>query len=149
MLNKLQNFFKTYLEESNNNTSSIEHRLQLATAALMVEIICVDDQITEDEQNKVHQLLEKTFQLSHNETQALLDLATEEKHAATDYFQFTSLLNKHLSPQQKVQLIENLWQLAYADQQLDKHEEHLVRRLAELLHVPHHAFMQTKHKAKT
>jgi len=148
MLNKLQNFFKTYLEESDNNTSSIEHRIRLATAALMVEVIHVDDQVTDDEQNKIHQLLKKKYELSNDEIVALLDLATEEKRAATDYFQFTSLLNEHLSPPQKVQLIENLWRLAYADQQLDKHEEHLVRRLAELLHVPHHAFMQTKHKAQ-
>jgi len=149
MLNKLHNFFKTYLEDTDNNASSIEHRLQLATAALMVEIIHVDDQVTDAEQNKIHHLLEKKFQLTNNEIQALLDLATEEKHAATDYFEFTSLLNEHSSPQQKVKLIEDLWALAYADQELDKHEEHLIRRLSELLHVPHHAFIQTKHKSQT
>ena len=148
MLNKLHNFFKTYLEDSEKNPSSIEHRLRLATAALMVEVIHIDDQVTDDEKNKIQQLLKNKFQLSDDEIQALLDLATEEKRAATDYFEFTSLLNEHSSPQQKVKLIEDLWALAYADQQLDKHEEHLIRRLSELLHVPHHAFIQTKHKVQ-
>jgi len=148
MLNKLQNFFKTYLEESDNNASSVEHRLQLATAALMVEVIHVDNQVTDDEQNIMRQLLEKEFQLNNDEIQDLLNLATEEKRTATDYFEFTSLLNKHYEPQQKVTLIEDLWALAYADQELDKHEEHLIRRLAELLHVPHHAFIKTKLKSQ-
>jgi len=148
MLNKLQNFFKTYLEESDNNASSVEHRLQLATAALMVEVIHVDNQVTDDEQNIMRQLLEKEFQLNKDEIQDLLNLATEEKRTATDYFEFTSLLNKHYEPQQKVTLIEDLWALAYADQELDKHEEHLIRRLAELLHVPHHAFIKTKLKSQ-
>lgn len=148
MLNKLQIFFKTHLKNTDNNASSIEHRIQLVTAALMVEVIDIDDQVTDDEKNKIQQLLKNKFQLSNDEIQALLDLATKEKRAATDYFEFTSLLNEHSSPQQKVKLIEDLWALAYADRQLDKHEEHLVRRLAELLHVPHHAFIQTKHKAQ-
>ena len=76
----------------------------------------------------------------------MIGLSHSEKHEATDYYAFTSLLNAHYTQQQKIKLVEDLWQLAYADNELDKYEEHLLRRLADLLHVPHHDFIRTKHK---
>jgi len=74
----------------------------------------------------------------------LIELANAEKHEATDYYTFTSLINEHYSQQQKIKLVEDLWRLAYADNELDKYEEHLLRRLSELLHVPHKDFIRTK-----
>ena len=68
---------------------------------------------------------------------------------ATDYYQFTSLINEFYTQQQKRELITRLWHMAYADNRIHKFEEHLVRRLADLLHVPHSAFMQSKHEAAT
>ncbi|PCI08721.1 MAG: hypothetical protein COB77_01645 [Gammaproteobacteria bacterium] len=146
MLTKLQKFFNQYLNESSQDKKPLEHRLQMATAALMVEMLHVDEQVTSEENEKLRQILKKRFTLSTTEIQALIDLAHTEKREATDYYQFTTLLNAHYTQQQKVQLVEDLWQLAYADHQLDKYEEHLLRRLADLLHVPHKDFIQTKHK---
>ncbi|MEJ2426718.1 MAG: TerB family tellurite resistance protein, partial [Candidatus Thiodiazotropha sp.] len=69
----------------------------------------------------------------------------EREHAAsTDYFQFTSLINKHYSAEQKVWLIEALWRVAFADQKLHQYEEHVIRRLSELLYVPHSDFIAAK-----
>ena len=147
MLTKLQKFFDQYLRETDKNTVPLEHRLQLACAALMVEMIHVDNQVTEHEDTRIRQLLEERFDLDKTEIEELIALAHEEKHEATDYHAFTSLLNTHYEQQQKVQLVEDLWTLAYADHELDKYEEHLLRRLADLLHVPHKDFIRTKHKA--
>lgn len=146
MLTKLQKFFDRYLGDNSKKEAPLEHRLQLASAALMVEMIHVDEQITIEEEKKLQQLLRQRFELEDSEIEALIDLAHNEKHEATDYHAFTSLLNKHFTQQQKIKLVEDLWQLAYADNQLDKYEEHLLRRLAELLHVPHQDFIRTKHK---
>ena len=146
MLTKLQKFFDQYLGDNSKKEAPLEHRLQLASAALMVEMIHVDEQITVEEEAKLQQLLRQRFELEDSEIEALIDLAHNEKHEATDYYAFTSLLNEHFTQQQKIILVEDLWQLAYADNQLDKYEEHLLRRLAELLHVPHRDFIRTKHK---
>jgi uncharacterized tellurite resistance protein B-like protein len=146
MLTKLQKFFDKYLGQSTEAEIPLERRLQMATAALMVEMLHVDEHVTDDEEEKLRELLEQRFNLSSSEIDSLIDLANNEKHDATDYFQFTSLLNAHYSQQQKIDLVEDLWQLAYADHELDKYEEHLLRRLAELLHVPHQDFIRTKHK---
>jgi uncharacterized tellurite resistance protein B-like protein len=146
MLTKLQQFFNQYLSNNTEIPVPLEHRLQLACAALMVEMLHVDEQVTEEEETKLKQLIKQRFALNTAEIESLIDLAHNEKHEATDYYEFTSLLNKHYSQQQKIKLVEDLWLLAFADNQLDKHEEHLLRRLADLLHVPHQAFMQTKYK---
>lgn len=146
MITKLQQFFNKYLLENTEETIPLDHRLQLACAALMVEMVHVDDEFTNDEEVRLKHLLKKRFELNAEELASLIELAHDKNHEATDYHEFTSLLNEHYSQQQKIQLIEDLWQLAYADQQLDKFEEHLLRRLADLLHVPHQDFIRTKHK---
>ena len=146
MLTKLQKFFDQYLAERTENKTPLKHRLQLASAALMVEMIHVDDEVSSEEEIKIRQLIKQRFELNKTEIEALLELAHTEKHEATDYYSFTSLLNTHYTQPQKIKLVEDLWQLAYADEQLDKYEEHLLRRLSDLLHVPHQDFIRTKHK---
>ncbi len=146
MLTKIQKFFDQYLSKETENKIPLARRLQMASAALMVEMLHVDEQITAEEEKKLHGILKQRFELSNDEIEILIDLANIEKQQATDYYSFTSLLNEHYSQQQKIKLVEDLWQLAYADSALDKYEEHLLRRLAELLHVPHQDFIRTKLK---
>lgn len=87
------------------------------------------------------------FQLSPQEADELLALAESEHADSTDYFEFTHLINQHYLEPQKIDLIETLWQIAFADQHLHHYEEHVIRRLSELLHVPHSAFIAAKHRA--
>ena len=146
MITKLQQFFNKYLAEDTETSSSLDHRLQLACAALMVEMVHVDDDFSDQEEIKLKLLLKQQFELNTEELTALIELAHTKKNEATDYHEFTSLLNNHYTQAQKIKLVEDLWQLAFADQQLNKFEEHLLRRLADLLHVPHQDFIRTKHK---
>jgi len=146
MLTKIQQFFDQYLSKETESKIPLARRLQMASAALMVEMLHVDEQITAEEETKLHDILKQRFELSNDEIEILIDLANIEKQQATDYYSFTSLLNEHYTQQQKIKLVEDLWQLAYADNALDKYEEHLLRRLAELLHVPHQDFIRTKLK---
>jgi len=88
------------------------------------------------------------FSLSNQEENSLISLATQEKKQATDYFQFTSLINKEFTMEQKIKLIKTLWQIAYTDGELDMYEEHIVRKMADLLHVSHMEFIKTKHQVK-
>ena len=147
MITKLQKFFNKYLNDTAESAAPLEHRLQLAAAALMVEMLHVDEQVTTEEETKLRQLIKQRFELNHAEIEDLIELAHNKKHEAIDYYSFTSLLNEHYTQQQKIKLVEDLWQLAFADDHLDKYEEHLLRRLADLLHVPHKDFIRTKHKA--
>jgi uncharacterized tellurite resistance protein B-like protein len=146
MFNKIQQFFDAFLNENSQDKIPLDQQLQLACAALLVEITHADEKVTGEEETALHQILRKRFGLDDKQQTRLLSLAKEKKQKATDYYTFTSLINEHYDQQQKIRLVKDLWQVAYADDELDKYEEHLIRRLAELLHVPHHEFIRTKHQ---
>ena len=148
MMLRVKKFFESRLLISETTSQDdIEHKLKLGCAVLMLEMVHVDNDLHDNEAQKIRQLLQQQFGINETETEELLSIAHEKKTSATDYHQFTALINQHYSQQQKITLVEQLWHIAYADDNIDKFEEHLVRRLAELLHVPHRHFIQSKHRA--
>jgi uncharacterized tellurite resistance protein B-like protein len=148
MIVKIRRFFEQYIIVTENVTEDeLEHQLQLACAALMIEVLYADYSVDQSEIDTLCTTLQHNFDLNKDEADRLIQLADEERAGATDYYQFTSLINEFYTQQQKRELVTRLWQMAYADNTVHKLEEHLVRRLADLLHVPHSAFIQSKHKA--
>ena len=148
MIKRIQKFFEHQLLISKTVTDEgIDHRLKLSCAALMLEMINADHVIHDQELKKFRDLMVNELDIDNKEIDNIIELANEERHSATDYYQFTSLINQHYTQHQKITLVEQLWQLAHADNHIDKFEEHLLRRLANLLHIPHFQFMQAKHKA--
>ena len=145
MLQAIKQFFEKNI--SPDNHEDIEHRLKLATAALLIEIMQQDGETKEEEVEAIKNSLKTKFELSGSETNELFVLAHEETKEAVDLYQFTSLINKHFSTDKKIKVIEFLWVIAYADNHLDAHEEHIVRRVAGLLHITHQDFIKAKHKA--
>ena len=89
-----------------------------------------------------------TLFLTREVADELLNTAKDTVHDANDLFQFTEVINAQYSYEEKVSLIESLWKVAYSDQQLDKYEEHMVRRIADLLYVSHSDFIQTRNRIK-
>lgn len=142
MLNKIKSFF-----EENFLTSAgiedVEHQLKLATAALLIEMMAQDHEVHDAEKEAVLKALKEKFQLSDDETKALYELAD-----STDYHQFTTLIAEHYSQEKKIKIIEYLWFIAYADQSLDKYEEHMIRRISDLIFVPHKEFIKAKHRVQ-
>ena len=147
MIVKIRQFFEQRIIIEADTDDVLEQRLQQACAALMIEIIYADHKVDEEELDILRQVIQHSFGLSIVETDELIELADQERREATDYYQFTALINQHYSQQQKRELVTRLWQLAFANDSVHKLEEHLIRRLADLLHVPHAAFMQSKHQA--
>lgn len=146
MLNKIKQFFHNNLSAPPEKGN--EHHLQLATTALFIEMMLQDDKEYDNEKEAVKKSIQIHFNISTDEFNELFLLAEEELKHATDYYQFTRLINKNFSQSQKIKIIENLWTIAYADSHLDDMEEHMVRKIAELIHVPHMQFIKTKLKAK-
>lgn len=144
MLKTIKQFFEESLTP--DTPDDIEHRLKLATAALFIEMMLQDGKKTGDEEIAVKELLQTKFALSGSETNELFELANEEARQAVDFYQFTSLIHKHYPMEKKIKIVEHLWAIAYADNHLDSHEEHMVRRIAELLYVSHSDFIKAKHK---
>jgi uncharacterized tellurite resistance protein B-like protein len=146
VLAAIQEFFRLKIEPD-MTAGPDRHGLQLAAAALLFEVLRADDDEHPDERAMLEQALRKAFSLSDRETSELAELADCEAAESVSLFQFTGLINQHFSAEEKVQLAEMLWQVAYADGRLDPYEEATVRKIAELLHVPHRDFIRAKHRA--
>ncbi len=154
MLNTLKDLFNTLLPPpgaalgTGPLAGDDTHKLQLATAVLLVEVMRSDAEMGEAERQSVMQALRRKFQLQPDEIDRLIELATTTAHRATDFHAFTSALNEQLDHAHKVRVVEAMWDVAYADGSLAAHEQHVLWRVADLLHVPHGAYINAKMRAK-
>ena len=147
MLNKLSDFLSTIIAPTSVE-SRPEHTLQLATAVLLIEVMQSDADSTDEEQATILNILKERFHLADAEVTQLSELGHRAATAANDLHQFTSLINRELELSEKVRIIEYMWQVAYADRQISAHENHLMRRIADLLHIPHGDNVAAKTRAK-
>ena len=144
MLKAIQKFFDSHIMAE--SVIDVDHQLKLATTALLIEMMLQDDDVAEQEILTIKESMQESFELSSDECQVLFELAEKEQRNATDYHQFTSLIAKNYSNEQKLQVIEYLWKVAYADGQLDSLEEHMLRRISDLIYVSHSDFIRIKHQ---
>ncbi len=145
MLNQIKLFFDQHIALPAPD-QSVEENIHLACAALFIEMMYIDDEAHPAEHKVILNRIRESFSLSFEQANDLISMATQQRQQATDYYQFTSLINKGYTQEQKVSLIKSLWQIAYADGELDQYEEQMVRKMADLLHVPHLQFIKTKHQ---
>jgi uncharacterized tellurite resistance protein B-like protein len=147
MLKTIRDFFEQRIG-ADAGPADESRRLQLATAALLVEVVRGDGGIAADEREALLAAIGSKFALAPAEAAELIWLAEQETHLANDYYQFTSLINRGFSPAQKLRVIELMWQVAYADATLSASEQHVLRKVAELIHVPHGDYIAAKIRAK-
>jgi uncharacterized tellurite resistance protein B-like protein len=145
MLSTIRDFFERNIGGA---PAQDPHSIELATAALLVEVMRIDAGTTAAERAAVQRAIREKFGLSEAETSALIALAEEEMRNATDYYQFTSLINQRFSQAQKERVLELMWRVAYADSVIDAHEQHLMRKIAALLHLPDSAYIAAKLRAR-
>ena len=149
MVSSIKKFFEKHVQPVSGKTDGVaEHAVQVATAALLIEMMKADGKVSEDERKAVMQTIRSTFNLTEGETKSLKKLAEEKIKRATDYYEFTSLIHKELPYEKKVGIIEHLWEIAFTDAHLDKHEEYMVRKIADLIYVEHKDFIEAKLRVK-
>ncbi len=118
--------------------------LHLATAALLVEVAVSDSNFDNSERIQLKKLLHSECGISEIDIDTLISDAETATSEASSLFEFTHIINKHCEYQQKLSLVNNLWKVAYADGELDKYEEHIIRKIADLIHVSHRDFILEK-----
>jgi len=150
MFSSIKTFFDKSIKAPRGVTSrqATEDSLRMATAALLIEAVRADKSVSEEELSALRAGLGKKFNIGADETETLIRLAEDEASSAVSLYGFTSLIDKGFKYDEKREIIELLWEVVYADSILDKHEEHLVRRIADLLQVSHKDFIETKLRVK-
>lgn len=150
MLSKLKDFFAERVQPQAADASEAvrERALRTAAAVLLFEVSRSDGRVADEERTVMRAGIQSTLGLSAQETEELLRLAEEQSRSAVSVYEFTSILDKEFSAEQKKRVVELLWLVAFADAEKDPHEEHMVRKIAGLLHVPHPDFIDAKLKAR-
>ena len=149
MFDSIKRFFDANLTAATEARDPVdqERAYQLATAALLIEMTRADHDVKSVERNAVTQAVQRAFELDAAQTEELLALAEQEADTATSLYEFTRLINRHFNAKQKEHIVELLWHVALADGEIDKYEDHLVRKVADLIYVPHLSFIRAKHDA--
>ena len=148
MLRTLKDLFDAIVSPGPAGGDSREHSLELATAVLLVEAMRADPTLGAAERSVVAQSLQARFPLAPDELERLVELAGEVSRTASDFHQFTSVINDAFDQPQKIGIVQAMWKVAYADGHLDVHENHLIARVADLLHVTHGEYIAAKLRAR-
>jgi uncharacterized tellurite resistance protein B-like protein len=148
MLRVFKDLFDSVLAAPPPSEAERARHLQLATAVLLVEVMRADAERGAPERVAVVRSLRAQFGLDRQATQDLVALAEETSRTANDFFQFTSVINDGFDQVEKAAIVESLWRVAYADGKLEPEENHVISRLAELLHVPHGEYIAAKMRAQ-
>lgn len=139
---------RTVLEAEDDRAEHSEDDVRLAAAVLMVEMSRADHDVGDDEREAVKRAVTQTFRLEDRQADELIRAAEAEAEAAVSLHRFTDRINRNWNPEDKRRLVEALWRVAFSDREMHALEEHLVRKLADLLYVPHREFLQAKHRVQ-
>ncbi len=148
MLSSLQNLLSSFLFPDTAADAPSGRNLQLATAVLLFHVMRADDDISAAEHTQMKATLRRHFALSEEALAQLMVDAEQAAKNANDYFNITSAMNDAFTQAQKIQVVEFMWQIAYVDDSLDAHENHLISKIAGLLHVTHGEYIGAKMRAK-
>jgi uncharacterized tellurite resistance protein B-like protein len=149
MLRALTNFFdQTFGNSDPDDASSGEHDLRLATAVLLVEVARADFAEDEFELDAAAELLHSHLQLPRHEIEQLVAEARQHADHSASLQSFTRQLHEELGVEEKLRVVEMLWEVALADSKLDKHEDHLIRKVAGLLYISHSDLIRVRNRVR-
>lgn len=148
MFKTLKDFFQSHIGNggTTDDTAGVSSA-EMAAAVLMVEISMADSTLQPAERRVIENALQDNFNLPEEKAGTLIDTAEKEVDHATSLYDFTSFLNDAMTIEERAHIVELLWRVAFADAVLDKYEEYYVRKIADLLYVPHREFIKAKIKA--
>ena len=145
MIDLVKRFFRTSVR--NGVAEHLEKRCQntqVATCAILLEMARIDNEFSDEEQKSLISILKKRYGLSNEDAEELILVSNEELEGSIDLWRFTTLINRNYTVEDKLEIIRTVWEIAYADGKLDKHEDYLLHKLAELLHLTHKQLIDAK-----
>ena len=147
MIDKIKRFFdKARAEVPGDTNQPTEHDIRVATCALLVEIARIDEEFTDAEMQTILSILKEKYGLSPEHADALIAEAEKELEKSVDLWHFANLINQNYSNEEKIEIIETLWQIVYVDGKMDEHEHYLMGKLQNLLCLTHDQLITAKLK---
>jgi len=147
MLQRFKAILKT-LNEAGQDPANTQEQLRMAAVVLLVEVMMADHHIAPGEKQQLVQSTMELLELSREQSATLVEQATRQHSDLVSLYDVTHIINTHFDQQRKIDVLTHMWRIAYADRQWDKYEEHLIRKVADLLYISHKDFVQARHKAQ-
>ena len=147
MLKSIQNIFKR--KENETAADSKKSELELTYASLLIEVINSDNKFDDRERDKLLEILSSKLDINKEELDNFTELAQKTSEDSTSLYEFTREINDQYEYEEKVSLITDLWGIAYSDGKLDKYEDYVIRKIADLIYVSHADFIKSKLKVKS
>ena len=145
MIDMVKRFFSK-LGEGDAGQGAGTHDLRVAACALFLEMAKMDGAFSDTETKQIIHLLKEHYDLSDEHAAALMETSREQLKESIDLWQFTNLINENYTLEEKLEIIEMIWQVAYADGKLEAHEDYLAHKLAKLLRLNHKQLIDAKMK---
>ena len=144
MINKIKDLITKFNTKEETTEESSSNLLDNACAALLVEIAFADKDFDETEKTSLKQSLIETYALDESDIEEIIKDAEETVSESTSLYGYTRVVNDEFEYEDKLSLLKNLWKVAYADGNLDKYEEHLIRKISDLIHISHTDYINIK-----
>ena len=146
MLKSIQNIFKR--KENESVVDSKKSEQELTYASLLIEVINSDNKFDDRERDKLLEILSSKLDIQKEELDNFTELAKKKSEDSISLYEFTREINDQYEYEEKVSLITDLWGIAYSDGKLDKYEDYVIRKIADLIYVSHTDFIKSKLKVK-
>lgn len=147
MLDVVKRYFsKATAEVSKDANQNAAHDTRVATCALFVEIARIDGKFTQAEMATILSILKQKYGLPQDHADALIAEAERQLEKSVDLWHFTKLINENYSTDEKIKIIETLWQIVYVDGKMDQYEHYLMSKLQNLLRLTHDQLITAKLK---
>ena len=121
-----------------------ERALRMATVALLTEVARADNITSDEERRVILRIIERYYSVPASQAVEIAEAAENHADDMTSLYPMTRLIISECSLEERIEIVRLLWKVTFADGHVDKHEEHLVRKVADLLYVPHGQFIRTR-----
>ena len=148
MIKKIKDLLSNFSKDEENIVEEKISLLDKACAALLIEVAFADKIFNESEISSLKDSLKETYGLEDEIINELIKDAERTVDDSTSLYEYTRLVNDEFTYSDKLELLTRIWKLAFADGNLDKYEEHLIRKISDLLHISHSDFITIKLKER-
>lgn len=148
LLTKLRAISENFAPSPETRAQREALALQMAYCGLLMEVARLDSTAAERKRAAVSQAMREEFGIANEELEPMIANAGRPENRMTSYYRPVALINQGYAPERKAQFIERMWRVAMADGKIDVYEDQLVRKLADLLYVPHADFILAKHRVQ-
>ena len=127
-------------------SESFEDKSILSICILMIEVSKSDDNFDAIEKKEILSILQNKYKLNQKQIDVLMEIANQKNEEMISLHEWTSVINNTYSYDERVGILKSLWEVAHADNQIDKYEDYTIRKIADLIYVKHSDFIKAKHE---